>query len=146
MARGFIEYMPAETAPFPIIAPGAAVLMCYHWIPADRNHEEEHSVQEQRLVQRVIEEAKDRFSGIATLGWDNPVHFPIPWLEALGFQRLKKHDYIALMWLPLKEDTPRPKMTPPRFRPQDLSSRGPVGDRICLEQPLSLQRPQRRAP
>jgi len=124
VARGFIEYMPAETAPFPIIAPGAAVLMCYHWIPEDRSDEEEHSVKEKRLIQLVIEKAKVRFSGIATLGWDNPLHFPIQWLEELGFQQLERHDHIALMWLPLKEGTPRQRMAPARFRPQDLSSEG----------------------
>lgn len=122
--RGFIEYMPAQTAPFPIEASGSAVLMCYHWVLKNKVDEEEHLAQEKRLIQLVIEEAKDRFSGIATLGWDHPTHFPIRLLEELGFQQLERYDYIALMWLLLKEKVPRPKMAPPRFKPQDLSSKG----------------------
>ncbi len=122
--RGFIEYMPAETAPFPIEASGSAVLMCYYWVLKDKGDEKEHLAQEKRLIQLVIEEAEDRFSGIATLGWNHPTHFPIRLLEELGFQQLARYDYIVLMWLPLKKKVPRPKMAPLRFKPQDLSSKG----------------------
>jgi len=123
VVRGFIEYMPSGTAPFPIIAPGAAVLMCYHWIPEGKN-EEEHAVQEKRLIRLMIERVEGRCSGIATLGWDNPVHFPIQWLEELGFQQLESDGHIALMWLPLREAIPGPTMAAPRFRPRDLSAEG----------------------
>ncbi len=39
--RGFAEFLPAEAAPAPIEAPGASVLMCYHWAgtqPEDPEH------------------------------------------------------------------------------------------------------------
>jgi len=124
LARGFIEYMPAEAAPFPIEAPGAAVLMCYHWIPADESDEEEHLAQERRLIELVREEAKGEFTGLATLGWDHPTHFPIAMLAELGFQQVERTDYIALMWLPLEEGAPQPRLAPARFKPQDLSSQG----------------------
>lgn len=124
VARGFIEYMPAEVAPFPIEAPGGAVLMCYHWEPLTKGDEKEHHAQEKRLINRVIMEAAGRFSGLATLGWDDPVHFPITMLEELGFQQLERSDYIALMWRPLEEGAPRPRMAPTQFQPRDLSSQG----------------------
>jgi len=124
VARGFVEYMPADVAPFPIEARGAGVLMCYHWVPAVQEDELDHLAQEKRLVQKVIEEAEGRFSGLATLGWDDPVHFPIPFLEELGFQALERDDHIALMWLPLRKGAPRPRLAPASFVPQDLSSQG----------------------
>jgi len=123
LARGFVEYMSAETAPFPIEAPGAAVLMCYHWISADESDEEEHLAQERRLIELVREEAKGEFTGLATLGWDHPTHFPIAMLEELGFRQVERTDYIALMWLPFQKG-PQPRMVPARFEPQDLSSQG----------------------
>ncbi len=124
VARGFVEYMPAEVAPFPIEARGATVLMCYHWVPAVQEDELDHLAQEKRLVHKVIEEAAERFSGLATLGWDNPVHFPIPLLTELGFRVLERDESIALMWLPLRRRAPRPRLAPATFVPQDLSSQG----------------------
>ena len=124
LARGFIEYMPAETAPLPIEAPGAAVLMCYHWVPEDESDEEEHLAQERRLIGLVIAEAQEEFTGLATLGWDHPTHFPIAMLEGLGFQQVERTDYIALMWLPFREEAPKPRLAPAQFEPQDLSSQG----------------------
>ena len=122
--RGFVEYMPAEAAPFPIEAPGAAVLLCYHWVPAARDDETDHLAQERRLVRRAIEAASGHFAGIATLGWDHPVHFPIPLLEELGFEVVERTDYIALMWRPFKRRTTRPRLAPADFVPQDLSAQG----------------------
>lgn len=124
LARGFVEYMPAEAAPFPIEAPGAAVLMCYHWVPVVQEDELDHLAQEKRLVQRVIEEAAERFSGLATLGWDNPVHFPIPFLKELGFEDVERTDYVALMWRPFTAGVARPRLSPATFVPQDLFSQG----------------------
>ncbi len=124
IARGFVEYMPAEAAPFPIEAPGAAVLLCYHWVPVVRGDNADRLAQEKRLVQKVIAEAAGRFSGLATLGWDNPVHFPIPFLEELGFEVVERTDYVALMWRPFTEWTERPRLVPANFAPQDLSSQG----------------------
>lgn len=95
LARGFVEYMPAEAAPFPIEAPGAAVLMCYHWVPAVRDDEAGHLAQEQRLVGKAIEAVRGHFSGIATLGWDHPVHFPIPLLEE-AVAMLEETGYTAI--------------------------------------------------
>lgn len=122
--RGFIEYMPAETAPFPIIAPGAAVLICYHFVPAADKNDKSHLKEEKRLIALVIGECERRFSEIATLGWDNPVHFPIQLLEELGFEQVERVDDIALMWLPVSGDAAKPRMTPKNFAPRDLSSKG----------------------
>lgn len=124
VARGFVEYMPAEVAPFPIEARGATVLMCYHWVPAVQEDELDHLAQEKRLVHKVIEEAAERFSGLATLGWDNPVHFPIPFLQELGFEVVERTDYVALMWRPFTAGAARPRLAPATFVPQDLSSQG----------------------
>lgn len=124
VARGFVEYMPAEVAPFPIEAPGAAVLMCYHWVPVVRSDEADHLAQERRLVSKVIEGAAGRFSGLATLGWDDPVHFPIPFLQDLGFEVVERTDYVALMWRPITEGAAQPRLVPANFAPQDLSSQG----------------------
>lgn len=124
LARGFIEFMPAETAPFPIEAPGAAVLMCYHWIPTNESDAGEHLAHERRLIELVIAEATGKFTGLATLGWDHPTHFPIAMLEELGFRQVERTDYIALMWLPFREGAARPRLAPARFELQDLSSQG----------------------
>lgn len=124
VARGFVEYMPAEVAPFPIEARGATVLMCYHWVPAVHEDELDHLAQEKRLVHKVIEEAAERFSGLATLGWDNPVHFPIPFLQELAFEVVERTDYVALMWRPFTAGAARPRLAPATFVPQDLSSQG----------------------
>lgn len=124
LARGFIEYMPAEVAPFPIEAPDGAVLMCYHWEPVDPKDEDEHLLQEKRLIQMVIDEVKGKFSGLATLGWHNPMHFPLTFLKGLGFEEIEASGEIRLMWLPFQQDAPSPKMSPAQLEPQDLSAEG----------------------
>lgn len=124
VARGFVEYMPAEVAPFPIEAPGAAVLMCYHWEPLPEADEEEHLAQEKRLIDFVIRQTAESLTGLATLGWDNPVHFPIVMLEELGFQQLERWQEIALMWLPLKREAREPRLAPACFAAQNLSADG----------------------
>jgi len=122
-ARGFAEYMPAETAPFPIVAPGAAVLMCYHWAGAQAE-DPEHLAQERALIERVIEETRTSFAGLVTQGWDVPTHFPIPLLDELGFHEVAGHDPIALMWLPFADDPRTPTLAPAAFAPRDRSSEG----------------------
>lgn len=121
--RGFAEYMPAEVAPVPIDAPGAAVLMCYHWSGTGAE-DPEHLAMEQELIGRVIEEARPRFTGLVTQGWDVPTHFPIPFLEELGFHETVRHDPIALMWLPYRTDVREPALAPPAYAPRDLSDEG----------------------
>ncbi len=96
--------------------------MCYHWKTEKENNEEEHLAQEKRLIDLVVEETKDEFAGIATLGWDNPTHFPISFLEEIGFQELERTDYLALMWLPFEEEATPPEIPPSQFEPQDFSS------------------------
>jgi hypothetical protein len=123
-ARGFVEYMPAEVAPLPIDAPGGAVLMCYHWAPLKEGDEAEHHAEEVRLIRRVIDEAATRFSGLATIGWENPVHFPISLLEEIGFEAVQPSGEIRLMWLGFREGMPAARMLPDRYRPPDLSSQG----------------------
>jgi hypothetical protein len=124
VARGFAEYMPAERAPFPIEAPGGGVLMCYHWEPLGKGDQKEHLDQEKRLINLVVAEVRESFTGLATLGWDNAVHFPVVLLEELGFQQLERCGDIALMWLQLKEGAPQPQLAPTTLVPQDLSSQG----------------------
>ena len=124
IARGFAEYMSAETAPFPIEAPGPAVLMCYHWELTPEADEEEHLTQEKRLIDLVSRQAAESFTGVATLGWANLVHFPIVMLEELGFKQLQKCRGIALMWLPLKGEAREPQLAPACVTPQNLSANG----------------------
>jgi hypothetical protein len=123
-ARGFVEYMPAEVAPLPIEAPGGAVLMCYHWQPLNKDDEREHHAEERRLIERVIDEVNGRFSGLATLGWDNPVHFPISFLRELGFQEVQTSGEIRLMWRRFREDAQPARILSDQFTPQDLSAQG----------------------
>ena len=124
VARGFAEYMPAETAPFPIEAPGAAVLMCYHWEPLPGANEAEHHIQEKRLIDLVIRQAAGSFTGLATLGWEHPDHFPIVMLEELGFRQMERKREIALMWLPLNRPAQEPRVAPTCFAAQNLSVNG----------------------
>jgi hypothetical protein len=121
--RGFAEYMPADVAPVAIEAPGAAVLMCYHWAGA-KPDDPEHLTQEGQLLERVIEEAQEEFTGLATQGWDTPTHFPIAFLEGLGLREIIRHDHIALMWTPFKEGIPEPTLASAFYSPQDGSSEG----------------------
>jgi len=123
-ARGFIEYMPADVAPIPIDALGGAVLMCYHWAPVDAADEGEHHREEVRLIQRVIEETRHRFSGLATMGWANPVHFPISLLEGVGFRPIQQSGGIRLMWLGFRAGAVAAQMRPESYEPRDLSSEG----------------------
>ena len=121
--RGFAEYMPAELAPVPIDAPGAAVLMCYHWAGTDAE-DPEHLAMERELIGRVIEETRPGFKGLVTQGWDAPTHFPIPFLEELGFREVTRSEPIALMWNPFQVDVREPTLAPAAYAPQDLSTEG----------------------
>lgn len=121
--RGFAEYMPAEAAPVPVEAPGAAVLMCYHWAGTDAQ-DPEHLARERELVELVIEETRHGFKALVTQGWDAPSHFPIPFLEEMGFREVARHDAIALMWYPYEMGLPDPILAPAMHTPQDLSSDG----------------------
>ena len=122
-ARGFAEYMPAESAPVPIVAPGAAILMCYHWAGTDPEAPE-HLERERALIQRVIEEVRGRFSGLATQGWDVPTHFPIPLLEGLGFREVARSGTIALMWHPFSQQAEVPRFSEPTYVPRNLADDG----------------------
>jgi hypothetical protein len=121
--RGFVEYMPAEAAPVPIVAPGAAILTCYHWAGTDPEVPE-HLERERELAERAVEEAKAQFTGLATQGWDVPTHFPIPLLEELGFREVARADYIALMWLRFSRDAVESRFAEPSYVPVDLSGDG----------------------
>lgn len=121
--RGFAEVMPADTAPVPIEAPGAAVLMCYHWA-GTKADDPEHLSQERALIERVIEETRTSFAGLVTQGWDVPTHFPIPLLEDLGFREVVRHQYIALMWRPYVDGAPAPRLADPAYEPRDLTGEG----------------------
>jgi hypothetical protein len=121
--RGFVELMPAETAPFPIEADGACVLLCFHWAgtePEDPHHLE----QEGRLIETAIAEARKTFSGMATLGWNHPTHYPIALLTRLGFREIVRQEPIALLWLPFRADAVPPRLAPVAFSPRDLRGAG----------------------
>ncbi len=121
--HGFAEYMPAEVAPVPIEAPGAAVLMCYHWAGTDPE-DPGHLAEERKLIERIIEATRRGFTGLVTQGWDIPTHFPIPLLKGLGFREVARHDPIALMWNPYRTEVREPTLVSASYAPQDLSSEG----------------------
>lgn len=124
VARGFIEYMPAEVAPYPIEAPGSAVLMCYHYAPAGEDDEDKHLEEEKNLIELVLDDAKARFDGIAALGWEHEVHFPIDMLKDIGFIELKSEDHISLMWFPFDNGVKKPSLKSYDYEPTDLSVEG----------------------
>jgi hypothetical protein len=121
--RGFAEYMQAEAAPVPIEAPGAGILMCYHWAGTEAD-DPEHLAGERELILQVVEETRGQFTGLVTQGWDVPTHFPIPFLQDLGFREVVRHGRIALMWLPYEEGLAEPNLAPAAHEPRDLSSDG----------------------
>ncbi len=121
--RGFIEWMAAEAAPFPIDAPGASVLLCFHWA-GTAPEDPEHLAAERRLLETAIADARREFRGMATLGWNHPTHYPIALLAALGFREIVRDEPIALVWLPFRNGASEPRLAPVRFRPRDLSREG----------------------
>ncbi len=134
-ATGFLEYMPAEKAPLPIIAPGAAVLMCFHWLsPFGEN--KKHLDFEKLLVKKTLEVISEDFTGLATIAWDHPIHFPLNMMEMLGFKDIDNQDYIHLVWHPFEEGEP-PKFIQSRYSPLDLSEQG----RMAVEQAYSNRCP-----
>ncbi|MGM0405966.1 MAG: hypothetical protein ACQEQM_07495, partial [Thermoplasmatota archaeon] len=78
---GFIEYIPAESAPFPVHAPDDVFLMCYHWVG-----DGEHLKEERRLISLVIEDVMDRYTGISAFAWNHSTHFPQSLLKTFGFE------------------------------------------------------------
>jgi hypothetical protein len=121
--RGFAEIMPAEGAPLAVIAPGTAVLMCYHWAGTAAD-DPEHLSQERALIEQLIHQTSDRYAGLVTQGWDHPSHFPIHFLEEVGFQSVDSRDAIALMWHPFRATAALPSFAPPAYAPQDRSTEG----------------------
>ncbi|MFO7792657.1 MAG: hypothetical protein R6W73_06730 [Candidatus Saliniplasma sp.] len=118
---GFIEYMPVEPSPFPIEAPGSAVLMCFHWVATE---DEPHLETEKEMIEMVIEDIYDNFDGLVTFGWNNPEHYPIEMLEELGFETVENLDQTSLMWLPLKKDAVEPTIMDTTLQVEDLSDEG----------------------
>jgi len=122
--RGFAEFIAADRSPTPIIAPGAAVLMCYHWAGTDPE-DPEHLAREERLVDKALCSAEHAgFSGMATLGWDHPTHFPIALLRELGFRELSRQGDIALLWKPFRRGACTPGLAASNHVPADLSPEG----------------------
>lgn len=118
--RGFIEYMPGETAPFPVYAPNDMFLMCYHWIGDEGNHLGE----ERRLLGLMIEDVMDKFDGIAAMAWNHDVHFPIELLRTYGFEIVEEVEYGALMWLPFTDDAESPSLIDVEFELIDSPQSG----------------------
>ncbi len=120
--RGFIEYAPADAAPFPIEAPGACVLLCFHWAGTSPE-DPRHLAEERRMIEAAIADAQE-FTGMATLGWNHPTHYPITLLRRLGFREVVRDEPIALLWLPFRDGVSDPALARPQFRPRDLRAHG----------------------
>jgi len=131
VVRGFIEYMPEHTAPVPVIAPGAAVLICYHWEPPTGDpHGPEHLKGERKLLQKALDDAREAgYGGMVTLAWDIPIHYPASEFEELGFRRITTKGQLALMWYPFVDGVAQPRMAERRLEPASLSGEG----RIAIE-------------
>lgn len=121
--RGFVEFMPAEAAPFPIEAPSACVLLCFHWA-GTQPEAPEHLAEEHRMLEAAIAAARHEFAGVATLGWNHPTHYPIELLLRLGFQEVVRQEPIALLWLPFRVDAVFPRLASATFAPRDLREEG----------------------
>lgn len=121
--HGFVEWMPAETAPLPIEAPGACALLCFHWAGTEPE-DPEHLAREAHMLGAAIAQARRDYTGIAALGWSHPTHFPISLLAALGFQEVVRDEPIALLWLPFRPRATVPRLAPARYVPRDLSREG----------------------
>ena len=121
--RDFAEYMPAEAAPMPIDAPGAAALMCFHWAGTDAEGPE-HLARERELIERVIAQTRRDFTGLVAQGWDLPTHFPMSFLAELGLREVVWHQPIAWMWLPYRDGLQEPALATAVHSPPDLSSDG----------------------
>ncbi len=118
---GFLEYMPAETAPYPIDAPGSAVIMCFHYKSPESAKDVEHHDMEKHLLRSAVKKIKSNFNGVAALAWDHPVHFPVDMFREIGFSEVRSQDYIYLMWYSFDSDVEEPKMIGPNFEPSDTS-------------------------
>ncbi|MEN6370232.1 MAG: hypothetical protein ABFD77_11140 [Thermotogota bacterium] len=123
VSRGFVEYAAAEVAPFPIEAPGACVLLCFHWA-GTKPEDPQHLAEERRMLEAAITDVRREFRGMATLGWNHPTHYPIGLLRELGFCEIVRDEPIALLWLPFQEGVPIPTLARPVFRPRNLRARG----------------------
>ncbi len=122
--------MQSETAPMPIIAPGACTLMCFHWKVLGNK---EHLEKEFLLLEKTLEGVEDRFTGMAVLAYDHPSHFPISMMERLGFNTVGAQDYLHLMWKPFEEVKDKPS-----FSTQDHSPKIPSSeDQVIIEQGYS---------
>ncbi|MCX6093757.1 MAG: hypothetical protein NTY63_02890 [Candidatus Bipolaricaulota bacterium] len=121
--RGFVEYAATEIAPFPIEAPGACVLLCFHWAGTEPE-DSQHLVEERRMIEAAIADARPAFIGMAALGWNHPTHYPITLLRELGFREIIRDEPIALLWLPFRAGSATPTLARPQFRPRNLRSRG----------------------
>lgn len=121
--RGFAEYMPAETAPLAITAPGAAVLMCYHWV-VNAPDDPEHLARERDLIRQVIRSTEERFTGLVTQGWSHESHFPMKLLCDLGFHAVERQGDVTLMWRPTSAGSAEPRFSPVIYAPVDRTTDG----------------------
>ncbi len=121
--RGFVEYAAAEIAPFPIEAPGACILLCFHWA-GTKPEDPQHLREERRMIDAAIAGARPAFVGMAALGWNHPTHYPIALLRELGFREIVRDEPIALLWLPFRGGLSEPTLGRPQFRPRDLRLQG----------------------
>ncbi|MDD5263571.1 MAG: hypothetical protein PHU43_01890 [Candidatus Bipolaricaulis sp.] len=121
--RGFVEYAPADVAPFPIEAPGACVLLCFHWA-GTQPEDPQHLAEERRMIEAATADARPAFAGMAALGWSHPTHYPIALLLGLGFREIVRDEPIALLWLPFQAGSATPTLARPTFRARDLGAHG----------------------
>ncbi|MFO8110348.1 MAG: hypothetical protein R6U17_07520 [Thermoplasmata archaeon] len=128
---GFVEYMPTEQVPMPVVGPGTCTLMCFHWKGEDMKHLE----MEHELLKRVLEKCRKDHSGMAALGWDHPVHFPVSMMEELGFITVERQDYLHLMWTPFENGADCPEFAEPCQPP------APTDRKIVIDQGYSNRCP-----
>jgi len=132
--RGFAEYLPADVAPFPIEAPGAVVLSCYHWAGGSPEGPA-HLEREREMLARLMLGASGTATGMAALAWDHPIHFPISLLRGLEFREIARDRHLALMWHPFR------RAEAPRWIPAEYEPRAGTVGRLVIDAAYSTRCP-----
>ncbi len=117
---GFVQYMPTDKAPMPIVGPGTCTLMCFHWKGED---DSKHLDMEYRLLEEALEISRVVYEGMAVLAWDHPIHFPVSMMDELGFNTVDTQDHLHLMWKPFDDDAVPPSLVDHTYDPMRSSSR-----------------------
>jgi len=81
---GFVELMPLETAPVPIVGEGLWIVLCLH-VLVEENPSIEESI-EAALIEQAITLASGEADGLTVLAWDHDTHWPRSTFESHGFE------------------------------------------------------------